>query len=74
MQEAALAALFEMAPKKAVSDRMVDAGAIDILVKSVKKGRGAARSLAAGVLGRMAIDIDVLVRLASQGRIPPLVK
>lgn len=74
IQVSCLGVLFELAAKKSVSDMIVESGGIGILVKAMKGGNKQVKSMASGVLGRLAIDIDVLVRLASQGKIPPLVR
>lgn len=57
-----------------MSDRIVESGGIKLLIKVMKKGSLSARALAAGVLGKLAIDIDLLVKMASIGGIPPLVR
>ena len=74
MQEASVAALFELAHKKSVSDIVVEAGGLKILLQAMKKGNASVKALSAGTLGKLAIDIDLLVQLASQGKIPPLVR
>ena len=74
LQEASVAALFELAADKAVSDKVIEAGGLKLLIKTMKKGTPTARALAAGTLGKLAIDIDLLVKIASQGNIPPLVR
>jgi len=73
-QEASVAALFELAADKYVSDKVVEAGGLKLLIKTMKKGTPAARALAAGTLGKLAIDIDLLVKIASRGNLPPLVR
>ena len=74
LQEASVAALFELAADKYVSDRVVEAGGLDLLIRTMKKGTPQARALAAGTLGKLAIDIDLLVKIASRGNLPPLVR
>lgn len=69
-----MATLFELAGEKIVSDRVVEAGGIKLLIKVMNKGTPTAKALAAGVLGKLAIDIDLLVKMASTGAIPPLVR
>lgn len=69
-----MAALFELAHKKSVSDLVVEAGGLKILLQAMKKGNASVKALSAGTLGKLAIDIDLLVQLASQGKIPPLVR
>lgn len=74
MQEASVAALFELAADKSVSDKVIEAGGLKLLIKTMKKGTPTARALAAGTLGKLAIDIDLLVKIASRGNLPPLVR
>lgn len=69
-----MAALFELSANKAVSDKIVESGGLALLCKTMKKGTPLARALAAGTLGKLAIDIDLLVKIASRENLPPLVR
>ena len=69
-----MAALFELSADKAVSDMVIEAGGLKLLIKTMKNGTPLARALAAGTLGKLAIDIDLLVKIASRGALPPLVR
>ena len=69
-----MATLFDIAAEKSVSDAVVAAGGLKLLIRLMKSGSPHARALAAGTLGKLAIEIDLLVSLASHGGIPPLVR
>ena len=66
--------LFEMAEHGSVSEKVVAVGGLKLLIRLMKRGTPPARALAAGTLRKLAIDIDLLVKLASSGSIPPLVR
>lgn len=74
VQQASVAALFELGADKAVTDKVIEAGGLKLLMKTMKKGTPTARALAAGVLGKLNIDIDLLVKIASRNNLPPLVR
>ena len=59
-----------MAEHRSVSDKVVAAGGLKLLIKLMKRGSPHARALAAGTLRKLAIDIDLLVKLASSGSSP----
>ena len=57
-----------------MSNKVIEAGGLKLLIKTMKNGTPTARALAAGTLGKLAIDIDLLVKIASRGNLPPLVR
>lgn len=74
LQEASVAALFELAADKTVAKTIVEAGGLKLLIKTMKTGTSTARALAAGTLEKLAIDIDLLVKIASKGNLSSLVR